>query len=118
MEVTLQQSPQHIAKNNEALLIFLLLERFPDLLPPLLKNIRFTRQLITQVRDTKSLRRLFSTYNRVLALLSPVTREFGRPVMMDGREVADGIVWKPMDTQMERLIKDYRKERRDQRRSG
>jgi hypothetical protein len=118
MEVTLQQSPQHVAKNNEALLIFLFLEHFHDLLPSALKNNRFTRQLVTQVRDTKSLRRFFSAYNRVLALLSPVTREFGRPVMMDGREVADGLVWKPMDAQMERLIKDYRKERRDQRRSG
>jgi hypothetical protein len=116
MEVTPRQSPQHIAKNNEALLIHLLLEHFPDLLPSALKNSRFTRQLVSQVRDTKSLRRFFSGYNRVLALLSPVTREFGRPLMMDGREVADGIVWKPIDTQMKRLIEDYRKERRDQRR--
>jgi hypothetical protein len=118
MEVTLQQPPQHIAKNNEALLIHLLLEHFPDLLPSALKNNRFTRQLVAQVRDTKSLRRLFSGYNRVLALLPPVTREFGRPLMMDGREVADGIVWKPIDTQMKRLIEDYRKERREQRRPG
>jgi hypothetical protein len=48
MEVTLQQSPQHIAKNNEALLIHLLLEHFPDLVPSALKNSRFTRQLVAQ----------------------------------------------------------------------
>ena len=117
MEVKRQQSPQYIARNNEALLIYLLLEHFPDLLPSALKNSRFARQLIAQVRDTKSLRRFFSAYNRVLVLLSPVTREFG-PLVMDGREVADDIVWKPMDTQMKQLIEDYRKERRDQRRPG
>jgi hypothetical protein len=118
MEVKRQQSPQYIARNNEFLLIHLLLEHFPDLLPSALKNNRFTRQLIGQVRDAESLRRFFSAYNRVLALLSPVTREFGRPLMMDGSEVADGIVWKPIDTQMKRLIEDYRKERREQRRPG
>jgi hypothetical protein len=114
MEVKLEQSPQHIAKNNEALLIYLLLVHFPDLQPSALKNDRFARQLVAQVRDTNSLRRFFSGYNRVLALLSPVTREFGRPLTMDAREVADGIIWKPMDTQMKRLIEDYRKERRRQ----
>jgi hypothetical protein len=117
MELTPKQSPQHIVKNNEALLIYLLLEHFPQLLPSTLKNNRFVRQLVAQVRDTKSLRRFFSGYNRVLSLLPPVTREFGRPLIIDGREVADGIVWKPMDTQMKRLIEDYRKERRDRRRS-
>jgi hypothetical protein len=64
MEVTPQQSPQGIAKTNEALLIYLLLEHFPDLLPSSLKNNRFAQQLVSQVRDTKSLRRLVSGYNR------------------------------------------------------
>jgi hypothetical protein len=114
MEVKRQQSPQYIARNNEALLIYLLLEHFTDLLPCALKNSRLASQLIAQVRDTKSLRRFFSVYNRILALLSPVTREFGRALIVDGREVADGIVWKPMDTQMKQLIEDYRKERRRQ----
>jgi hypothetical protein len=118
MEVKRQQSPQYIARNNEPLLIYLLLEHFTDLQPSALKNGRFASQLITQARDTKSLCRFFSAYNRVLALLSPITRDFDRPLTMDRREVADGIVWKPMDTQMKRLIEDYRKERRDQRRSG
>jgi hypothetical protein len=118
MEVKRPQSPQYIARNNEALLIYLLLEHFLDLQPSALKNSQFARQLVAQVRDPDSLRRFFSAYNRVSALLSPVTRDFDRPLTMDRREVADGIVWKPMDTQMEQLIEDYRKERRDQRRSG
>ena len=116
MELTPKQSPQHIARNNEALLIHLLLEHFPDLLPSALEQNNFSRQLVTQVRDTKSLRRLFSAYNRVLALLQPVTREFGRSLCMDGRDVADGLVWRPMDNQLKQLINDYRKGGRDQRR--
>ena len=112
MEVTPQQSPQGIAKTNEALLIYLLLEHFPDLLPSSLKNNRFAQQLVSQVRDTKSLRRLVSGYNRVLAKLQPVAHEFGRPLMIDGIEVADGITWKPINGQMKQLIESYRNERR------
>lgn len=94
---------------EEAALIYLLLTHCADLLPPALKKDSFADRLLEQVRDTGSLRKLFSAYNRVLALLSPTSERLGLPLMLEGDEVETSIQWKPLDAETKKLIDRYAK---------
>ena len=101
------KSPARV--NEEAVLIYLLLTHCSDLLPPALRKDSFADQLLEQVRDIASLRKLFSAYNRVLALLLPTPQQLGRPLMFKGDEVETPIQWKPLDAEMKQLIDHYAK---------
>jgi hypothetical protein len=92
---------------EEAVLIYLLLTRCADLLPPALKKDSFAENLLPQVRDIASLQKLFSAYNRVLSLLLTVGQRLGRPLLLKGDEVETSILWKPLDVETKKLIDRY-----------
>ena len=92
---------------EEAVLVYLMLTHCVDLLPYALKKDSFADHILEQVRDTGSLRKLFSAYNRVLALLSPTSERLGLPLMLEGDEVE--IQWKPLDAETKELIDRYAK---------
>jgi len=93
--------------NEEAVLIYLLLTHCANLLPPALKKDSFAENLLPQVRDIASLQKLFSAYNRVLALLLTVGQQVGRPLLLKGDEVETSILWKPLDVETKKLIDRY-----------
>jgi len=99
------KSPARI--NEEVVLIYLLLTHCADLLPPALKKDSFAENLLPQVRDIASLQKLFSAYNRVLALLLTVGQQVGRPLLLKGDEVERSIQWKPLDAELQQLIDRY-----------
>jgi hypothetical protein len=99
------KSPARI--NEEAVLIYLLLTRCADLLPPALKKDSFAENLLPQVRDIDSLQKLFSGYNRVLALLRTVGQQVGRPLLLKGDKAETSILWKPLDVETKKLIDRY-----------
>jgi hypothetical protein len=88
-------------------LIYLLLTHCVDLLPPAFKKDSFAENLLPQVRDIASLQKLFSAYNRVLALLLTVGQQVGRPLLLKGDEVETSIQWKPRDVETKQLIDRY-----------
>ena len=92
---------------EEAVLIYLLLAHCADLRPPALKKDSFSENLLPQVRDIASLRKLFSACNRVLALLLTVGQQVGRPLLLKGNEVETSILWKPLDVETKKLIDRY-----------
>jgi hypothetical protein len=94
---------------EEAALTYLLLTHCADLLPPALKKDSFADHLLEQVRDTASLQKLFSAYNRVSALLLPTSQQLGRPLRLKGDEVETSILWKPLDAETKQLIDHYGK---------
>jgi hypothetical protein len=94
---------------EEAVLVYLLLTHCTDLLPPALKKDSFADHLLEQVRDTGSLRKLLSAYNRVLELLLTVGQRLGRPLLLKGDEVETSIQWKPLDAETRQLIDHYAK---------
>jgi hypothetical protein len=89
---------------EEAALTYLLLTHCADLLAPVLKKVSFAEQLLEQVRDIASLRKLVSAYNRVLALLLPTSQQPGRPSLLKNDEVESSIQWKPLDAETRQLI--------------
>ena len=99
------KSPARI--NNGAVLIYLLLTHCSDLLPPALKKDSFADQLLEQVQDIATLQKLFSAYNRVLALLRTVGQQVGRPLLLKNDEVETSILWKPLDVETKKLIDRY-----------
>jgi hypothetical protein len=92
---------------EEAVLIYLLLTHCANLLPPALKRDSFAENLLPQVRDFASLQKLFSGYNRVLALLGTVGQQVGRPLLLKGDKVETSILWKPLDAETKKLIDRY-----------
>jgi hypothetical protein len=96
------KSPARV--NEEVVLIYLLLIHCVDLLPPTLKKDSFVENLLPQVQDIASLQKLFSAYNRVLALLLTVGQQVGRPLLLKGDGVETSIQWKPLDAEMKQLI--------------
>jgi hypothetical protein len=99
------KSPARI--NEGAVLVYLLLTHCANLLPPLLKKGSFAENLIPQVRDIASLQKLFSAYNRVLALLLTVGQQVGRPLLLKNDEVETAILWKPLDVETKKVIDRY-----------
>ena len=99
------RSPARI--KEEVVLIYLLLTHCADLLPPALKKDSFAENLLPQVRDIASLQKLFSGYNRVLALLRTVGQQVGRPLLIKNDEVETSILWKPLDVETKKLIDRY-----------
>jgi hypothetical protein len=98
-----------VRTKEEAALIYLLLTHCADLLPPALKKDSFADHLLEQVRDLDSLQKLFSAYNRVLAVLLPTSQQPGRQLMLKGDEVETSIEWKPLDAETRQLIDGYAK---------
>jgi hypothetical protein len=94
---------------EEAVLIYLLLTHCANLLPPALKKDSFAKQLLPQVRDIATLRKLFSAYNCVSRLLLTASQQLGRPLMLKGAEVETPIRWKPLDVETKKLIDRYAK---------
>jgi hypothetical protein len=92
---------------EETVLVYLLLTHCADLLPPALKKDSFAENLLPQVRDIASLQRLFSAYNRVLALFLTVGQRLGRPLLLKGDEVETSILWKPLNVETKKLIDRY-----------
>lgn len=99
------KSPARI--NEEVVLIYLLLTHFADLLPPALKKDSFAENLLPQVRDIPWLQKVFSAYNRVLALLLTVGQQVGRPLLLKNHEVETSIQWKPVGAETKELIDRY-----------
>ena len=99
-----------VARNTEeAVLIYLLLTRCSELLPPALRQDSFAEHLLPQVRDIATLRKLFSAYNCVSRLLLPPAQQSGRPLMLQGDEAKTSIQWKPLDVETKKLIDRYAK---------